>query len=182
MTFDPRTATRAEFEAEARRLHARRVEYIDNLTDEEKKACDRFMMPGYLERARELRLNEAGYDAAHVRMQVDECVRHWRTDQWQSSDEYMDTFRTAREHKDFRAVMEAARVEYYRRFESRDAPEPASVHDRIVAAIPPLEDRDYTRSGKPRVKALRDATGEKVTGRQRDAAWSEIANRSDART
>ena len=87
MTFDPRTATQAEFEAEARRLHAERVERIQAMTPEEMQACARFMMDGYLQRAATLRLNEI-FTVEDLELQIDLCVDIWRTDNFQSSAEY----------------------------------------------------------------------------------------------
>ena len=87
MTFDPRTATQAEFEAEARRLHAERVARIQAMTPEEMQACARFMMDGYLQRAATLRTNEL-FGVADLEIQIDRCVEIWRADNFQNSDEY----------------------------------------------------------------------------------------------
>ena len=87
MTFDPRTATEAEFEAEARRLHAGRLARIQNMTPEEMQACAKFMMDGYLQRAATLRINEI-FTVEDLELQIDKCVEIWRTDNFQSSEEY----------------------------------------------------------------------------------------------
>ena len=87
MTFNPRTATQEEFEAEARRLHAGRMERIQNMTAEEMQACARFMMDGYLQRAATLRLNEI-FTVEDMDIQIARCVDIWRTDNFQSSAEY----------------------------------------------------------------------------------------------
>ena len=87
MTFNPRTATQAEFEAEARRLHGLRLQRIQDMTPEEMQACARFMMDGYLQRAATLRLNEL-FGPEHLEIQIDRCVEIWRTDNFQNSEEY----------------------------------------------------------------------------------------------
>ena len=87
MTFDPRTATQAEFEAEARRLHAERLARIQAMTPEEMTACAKFMMDGYLQRAATLRLNEI-FTVEDLDRQIAKCVEIWRTDNFQSSAEY----------------------------------------------------------------------------------------------
>ena len=87
MTFNPRTATQAEFEAEARRLHGLRLQRIQDMTPEEMQACARFMMDGYLQRAATLRLNEL-FGPEHLEIQIDRCVEIWRTDNFQSSAEH----------------------------------------------------------------------------------------------
>ena len=87
MTFDPRTATQAEFEAEARRLHALRLERIRNMTPEEMQACARFMIDGYFQRAATLRVNQL-WGPEDMDIQIAECVQHYRMDNFQSSAEY----------------------------------------------------------------------------------------------
>lgn len=75
------------FEAEARRLYQTRLDRIRNMTPEEQEACARFMMPGYLQRAATLRLNEH-WGADDMDVLIAECVQHWRTEHFQSSEEY----------------------------------------------------------------------------------------------
>ena len=87
MTFDSRTATQAEFEAEARRLHALRLERIQSMTPEEQQACARFMIDGYFQRAATLRVNEL-WGPEDMDIQIEKCVKHYRMDNFQSSAEY----------------------------------------------------------------------------------------------
>ncbi|MYE01473.1 MAG: hypothetical protein F4Y03_09360 [Alphaproteobacteria bacterium] len=87
MTFDPRTATKAEFEAEARRLHGLRLQRIRDMTPEEQQACARFMIDGYFQRAATLRVNEL-WGPEDMDIQIAECVKHYRIDNFQSSAEY----------------------------------------------------------------------------------------------
>ena len=96
MTFNARTATPAEFEAEARRLHAERVKRINSMTPEEQEACKQFMMPGLLDRYRTLTLNQL-VPVSTVEMNVAECVKHYRNDLWQSSPEHNQALDTARQ-------------------------------------------------------------------------------------
>ncbi len=84
MAFDPRTATQAEFEAEARRLHAERLARIEAMTEEENAACEKFMMEGYMDRARTLRVNEL-FSAADLEIQINDCVRRYREERAASS-------------------------------------------------------------------------------------------------
>ena len=86
-TFDPRTATEAEFEAEARRLHAGRLARIESMTPEEHQACAKFMIDGYFQRAATLRLNEL-WGPEDMDIQIAKCVEIWRTDNFQNSAEY----------------------------------------------------------------------------------------------
>ena len=87
MIFDPKTATSQQFEAEARRLHAGRLERIRNMTPEEQQACARFMIDGYFQRAATLRVNEL-WGPEDMDVQIAECVTHYRMDNFQSSEEY----------------------------------------------------------------------------------------------
>ncbi len=82
----------SEFEAEARRLHAERVARLDAMTDEEKAACERFMMPGLLDRYRRLELNQH-VPVETVELNIAECVKHYRDDLWQSSPEHDSALR-----------------------------------------------------------------------------------------
>ncbi len=86
-TFDSRTATVEEFAAEARRLHAARLERIRNMTPEEQQACARFMIDGYFQRAATLRVNEL-WGPEDMDIQIAECVKHYRMDNFQNSEEY----------------------------------------------------------------------------------------------
>ncbi|MYE01032.1 MAG: hypothetical protein F4Y03_07080 [Alphaproteobacteria bacterium] len=87
MKFDPRTATQAEFEAEARRLHGLRLQRIRDMTPEEQQACASFMIDGYFQRAATLRVNEL-WGPEDMDIQIAECVKHYRMDNFQSSAEY----------------------------------------------------------------------------------------------
>ena len=248
--FDPRTATQAEFEAEARRLHAERLERIQNMTPEEQQACARFMMDGLLQRYATLHLNQL-VPVETVDINIAKCVEIWRTDNWQSSEEYQaererlvaaDRARKLAEASE-RARQEAARRNARARWIAQGndpaalALDPApeadivvdvpdqSLHDvivsaakehlnkgewagtlrivgpggdqrfdadgneieagtetgqgtdpldAIVAAIGRLAPHDFNDKGRPRVKALRRATGLHVTLRQRNEAWRRV--------
>ena len=85
--FNPRTATQAEFEAEARRLHGLRLQRIRDMTPEEQQACASFMIDGYFQRAATLRVNEL-WGPEDMDIQIAECVKHYRMDNFQSSAEY----------------------------------------------------------------------------------------------
>ena len=87
MTFNARTATLEELEAEARRLHALRLERIRNMTPEEQQACAKFMIDGYFQRAATLHLNQL-WGPEDMDIQIDKCVEIWRIDNFQSSAEY----------------------------------------------------------------------------------------------
>ena len=87
MNFNPRTATQAEFEAEARRLHAARLERIQNMTPEEQQACAKFMIDGYFQRAATLHLNQL-WGPEDMDIQINKCVEIWRVDNFQNSAEY----------------------------------------------------------------------------------------------
>lgn len=75
------------FEAEARRLYQTRLARINNMTPEEQEACARYLIPGYLQRAATLRLNEL-WGAEDMDIQIAQCVEIWRTEKFQSSEEY----------------------------------------------------------------------------------------------
>ena len=77
MSDFPRTASTEEFEAEAKRLYDLRIARIEAMTDEEKKACDKYMMDGYMDRAREFRKNEL-FGPGDLEIQINECVTIYR--------------------------------------------------------------------------------------------------------
>lgn len=175
MTFDPRTATPEEFEAEARRLHGERLQRIDAMTDEEKAACEKFMMPGLMDRYRRLELNQL-VPAETVDLNIAECVKHYRIDREQSSPEYEA------------ARMREVEADRRRKTEERMARQRAEVEDRNRAAeaarsgaaeslaeiVRGLDRSDrtlFTRSGRPRCRALSRLAGRRVGARERDAAW-----------
>ena len=87
MKFDPRTATPAEFEAEARRTHAEVVARLDALTPEERRAWDEFAMPGYERRLRKLQFNNIS-SIEGLEKNIADCLMHYRRNQEQSSPEY----------------------------------------------------------------------------------------------
>ena len=118
--FDARTATQAEFEAEARRTHAEVVARIDAMTDEERNAWERFGMPGYLNRLRTLHLNQIS-SVAGLEENIATCVGHYRADMWQSSDEHAEALDTARRMNDRDAAnehMDSSKAEYFKCFET----------------------------------------------------------------
>lgn len=57
---------------------------------------------------------------------------------------------------------------------------PPDISDPIVAAVQSIKDRgddsDFTRDGRPRVDATSREADQKVSGKQRDAAWEEVKN------
>ncbi len=121
--FDARTATQAEFEAEARRTHAEVVARIDAMTDNERQAAEWGNLDRYLREVSTLRLNQIS-SLAGLEENLATTVGHWKNDTWQSSDEYMVAFGDARNSDDFHAVMSAAKAEFYKRFETSPEPEP----------------------------------------------------------
>ncbi|MYH59577.1 MAG: hypothetical protein F4145_16695 [Boseongicola sp. SB0675_bin_26] len=132
--FDARTATQAEFEAEARRTHAEVVARIDAMTDLERQAFDEFGMPGYLNRVRTLHLNNIS-SLKGLEENIATCLAHWKNDQWQSSDEYTVAFDKAHNSGDFHAVMSAAKAEFYKRFETSPEPEPETEAATVAPAF-----------------------------------------------
>ncbi|MYG80958.1 MAG: hypothetical protein F4187_03935 [Gemmatimonadetes bacterium] len=116
MSFYPRTATVAEFEAEARRTHAEVVARFDAMTDEERAAWDRFAMPGFEKRLKTLRLNQIS-SVEGLEKNIATCVEHYRRSNHQESDAYAaerdrrvaEDRRRAREERQRQAREEAGR-------------------------------------------------------------------------
>ncbi len=122
MTFNPRTATPAEFEAEARRTHKALTDRIAALTPHEREACEKMGMSRMLKPA--LHLNALSMPLDTFNDQIAECVRHFRNDTWQSSDEYNALFRGSRPPT--REAIEEARVKFYARWDAPEAPKPVA--------------------------------------------------------
>ncbi|MDE0661997.1 MAG: hypothetical protein OXI79_20390 [Gammaproteobacteria bacterium] len=87
MSFDPRTATVEEFEAEARRTHAECVARIDAMTDEEKAAVEKWGMPRLLDSHRELHLNRIS-SISGLETSIAQCVAIHRQETHRDSDAY----------------------------------------------------------------------------------------------
>ncbi|MYA86862.1 MAG: hypothetical protein F4X97_00145 [Boseongicola sp. SB0662_bin_57] len=115
--FDARTATQAEFEAEARRTHAEVVARIDAMTENERQAAEWGNLDRYLREVSTLRLNQIS-SLAGLEENLATTVGHWKNDTWQSSDEYMAAFDEARSSGDFEGHMAGAKAEYFKRFET----------------------------------------------------------------
>ena len=114
MTFNPRTATMEEFEAEARRNFDEVQQRLAAMTDEERAACDKWMMPGMMERYTTFRANSI-VPVAAIEVQIEKCVEIDRNDRHQSSDAY------ATERDRLVAKGHAARAEGIKRaFEARE--------------------------------------------------------------
>ncbi len=146
--FDARTATQAEFEAEARRTHAEVVARIDAMTENERQAAEWGNLDRYLREVSTLRLNQIS-SLAGLEENLATTVGHWKNDTWQSSDEYMVAFGDARSSGDFEAHMAKAKAEFYKRFdEEKPVPEPA------VQAAPAITPEEAKAAAESKVDSL----------------------------
>ena len=146
--FDARTATQAEFEAEARRTHKLCVARIDAMTENERQAAEWGNLNRYLREVSTLRLNQIS-SLAGLEENLATTVGHWKNDTWQSSDEYMVAFDEARNSDDFEAHMADAKVTFYKRFEAGEpVPEPA------VQAAPAVTPEEAKAAAENKVNGL----------------------------
>ena len=186
-----------EFEKEARRLHGLRVARIEAMTEEEKVACDRFMMPGMLERYKRLEFNQH-VPVKTVEYNISECVKHYRNDLWQSSDEYAVALRESVRRRGDRDFMDKAKDAYYEKYfpkyeekwehdgqgnlseatPVKKEPEAQSRGDKIKAAMRYLKERPHegkwTKSGKPYVTSVEKECGFDITPKERNKFWKEV--------
>ncbi|MXX90229.1 MAG: hypothetical protein F4Y68_13480 [Boseongicola sp. SB0665_bin_10] len=146
--FDARTATQAEFEAEARRTHAEVVARIDAMTDNERQAAEWGNLDRYLREVSTLRLNQIS-SLAGLEENLATTVGHWKNDTWQSSHEYMAAFNEARNSDDFEGHMAGAKAAFYKRFEGGEpVPEPA------VQATPAVTPEEAKAAAEDKVDSL----------------------------
>lgn len=187
MTFNARTATQAEFEAEARRTHQLLLDRIANLSPEEREACRKFGMPKLLHP--ELHLNRIS-SLDGLNQNIATCVIHYRTDLWQSSDEHTQALNSAHQrwpgqnHKQ-REYIEEQKQAFMQRLQSY-----ANARARWVSQgnDPDLIDQKAPSSGRTSEQATEIAVSKetltyarRMERRQRSTAgkkrWAEINRR-----
>ena len=146
MTFDPKTATQEQFEAEARRTHQLLLDRINDLTEEERVACMKFGMPHVLHP--KLHLNRiSSLDA--LNQNIATCLEHYRNDVWQSSNEYVSAVRSQKG----KGHIEAQKKIFYARMfgqEQDKAKESVAVSDSTLYYARRMEKRQRSEAGKKR--------------------------------
>lgn len=172
--FNPRTATVAEFEAEARRTHAEVVDRLDNLTEEERAAWDQFGMPGYERRLRELKLNQIS-SLEGLETNIATCVEHYRRSNHQHSDAYARE-RDARIQADRRRAREEREREAKAEVERRNA----AAAKRADAERADREAQRQQRMADQRARMRESAEQRRAEERRQHEARSQHTNRDPA--